>query len=85
LSISSRFGNGGDLLLLTDEDLEHAREGVVAGKAVGQLEPLVRPVLAQPGKILHDLMGPHAAEHGGKGDEGNFAEMVAGVPPLRGA
>jgi hypothetical protein len=66
------------------DGLEDAREGVLAWNAVGELEPLAQPVFAQFGESLHVFVGSHAAEHGGEGDEEDFAEMVAGVAAVAG-
>jgi len=66
------------------DGLEDAREGVVARDAVGELEPLAQPAFAQLGESLHEYVGSHPAEHGGKGDEEDLAEMVAGVAAVAG-
>ena len=64
------------------DGLEDAREGVGAGDAVGQLEPLAKPVLAQFAKLFHEFVGSHPAKHAGKRDEEDFTEMVKSVPTV---
>ncbi len=44
------------------DGLKDAREGVVGGDAVGELESFPQPVLAQFGELLHEFSGSHAAE-----------------------
>lgn len=45
------------------------REKVLAQGMPGQPEPVVQPAFAPFGELLHEFAGPHAAEHGGEGED----------------
>ena len=55
---------------------EDAAESVVAGRAMGQLEPLAQPVFPLLGEALEVLEIVHATDHGGQRDEEDLAEVM---------
>jgi len=55
---------------------EDPAEGIVAGGAVGQLEPLSQPLLALLGEAFEVLEVVHPADHGSQRDEQHLAEVV---------
>ena len=61
------------------DGFEDAGEGVVARDAVGEGDPLAEPFEPDFSELLHQLVGFHAAEDAGEGDEDDFAEVVEGV------
>ncbi len=63
---------------------EDAPVGVVAGRAVGQLEEAAQPGLPEFGEAFEVIEALHASGHGGQGNEENFAEVVTLDLPFAG-